>query len=178
MRKNNIKNYVLDETDSRKVRYVGQYYVTEIPAEHRRKSGICKLLAGTLELLLILAAISVNCLGCRKIYIVLPLELILFCGLYYLLGAYTYFKSGDRMEQKVYDKAYSNPVQIVTVAVILNLTALTGQIVLVIRHADEITGCGDYVFGAILLLLLGLHTVMWRQQKMLFTKAGPEKASG
>lgn len=177
MRKNSIKNYVLDETDKRKVRYVGQYYVTEIPADRRRKGGICKLLAGALELLLILAAISVNCLGCRKVYIVLPLELILFCGLYYLLGAYAYLKSSDRMEQKVFDKAYSNPVQVVTVALILNLIALIGQIVLVIRQADEMTGYGDYIFGAILLVLLGLHAVMWRQQKMLFSKAGPEKAS-
>ena len=177
MRKNSLKNYVLDESNGQKIRYVGQYYVTETPVDIRRKSGICKLVAGFLEFLLIFAAISVDCLGCRKFYIVLPLELIFFCALYYLIGAYSYLKSGDRMEQKIYDKAYSNPVQTVTVAGILNLTALIGQLVLVVGNRAEITGYGDYIFCAILCVLLMLHTVMWRQQKMLFTKAWPEKVS-
>ena len=175
MKKNNIQNYVLDEENGRKVRYVGQYYVTNVPAKARRKSAICKLAAGGLELLLILAAISVNCLGSRKAYIILPLELILFCALYYLIGAYTYLKSGDRIEQKVYDKAYSNPVQIVTVAAVLNLIALIGQAMLTIRQAEELNGYDDYTFLAILMGLLVLHMLMWKQQKRLFGQIEPEK---
>lgn len=175
MKKNNIKNYTLDASAQNGIRYVGQYYVTDIPDKQRRKGGICQLAAGLAELLLIMLAISVNGIGCHTVYIIIPLELILFCSLYYLIGSYTYMRSSDRMEQKVYDKAYSNPVQIVTVAIVLNLISLAGQTILVIRNVQEFTDNRDYVFLAIILVLFMLHIWMWKHQKSLFERVKAEE---
>ncbi len=175
MKKNNIKNYTLDDKAHNGVRYVGQYYVTDIPVKERRKGGTYALVAGILEMLLIILAISVNCVGVHKIYIVIPLELILFCSLYYVMGAYTYMRSGDRIEQRIYDRAYSNPVQIVTVAAVLNLISFIGQTVLVVRQAGEAEGYSDYVFLVIIFVLMILHVLMWKHQRVLFSKVRLEE---
>lgn len=177
MKKNNMKNYALDESAKNGVRYVGQYHVTDIPKEQRRKGGIWQMIAGAAEMLLIILAISVNCTGSHTVYVIIPLEFILFCALYYLIGAYNYMQSADRIEQKVYDKAYSNPVQIVTVAAVLNLISLIGQIVLIIRQAATFTDYSDYIFLAIISVLFILHGVMWKHQRVLFSQIRLEETA-
>ncbi|MBQ8816477.1 MAG: hypothetical protein IJZ84_04250 [Lachnospiraceae bacterium] len=173
--KKNLKNYELDEKSKNGVRYVGQYYIPNMTGPERRKSGTLQMLAGAVELLLIILAISVNCQGIRTIYVIIPLELILFCSLFYLMGAYRLFSSGDRMEQKTYDKAIANPVQIVAIATVLNFISCLGQIVLVIRKAGESFGYADYIFLAIIIVLLALHIFMWKHQRVLYNKVKVEQ---
>ncbi len=173
--KKNLKNYELDDKAENGVRYVGRYYISDMTGPQRRKSGVLQMLAGAVELLLIIFAISVNCQGIRTIYVVIPLELILFCTLFYLMGAYRLFTSGDRLEQRTYDKAVANPVQIVTVAMVLNFISCLGQIILVIRKAGESFGYGDYIFLAMIIVLLVLHILMWKHQRWIYNQVKVEQ---
>ena len=175
MKKNNLKNYEVDASSKRGVRYVGIYYESEMSASERRKSGMLQMAAGIAEILLIFMAAAVNCVGTRTVYVIIPLECILFCALYYIIGAYTYYRSDDKMEQKAYERAIENPVQIVTVAIILNLVSCIGQIILIFRKASELTGHGDYVLLVMLFVILVLHIMMWKYQKELFNRVKPVK---
>ena len=171
----NIKDYELDDKAENGVRYVGQYYLTDMTSSERRKCGFRQMFAGVLEFLLIFFAISVNCQGGRTIYVVIPLELILFCAFLYMSGARRLFVSGDKLEQKSYDKAIANPIQIVTVSILLNFIACLGQIVVVIRKTGESFCYGDYIFLAIIIVLFILHVFMWRHQKWLYGKVKAEQ---
>ncbi len=175
MKKKDLKNYKVDETSKRGVRYVGVYYTTDMPKEARRKSGLAQIAAGILEVLLIFIAVAMNCMGTRTFYVVIPLECILFCAMYYVIGAHAFYRSDDRMEQKTFDKAIDNPIQIVTVAIILNLISLIGQIILIIRKAALITGYRDYILLVLIIVLLGLHLMMWSHQRKLHNKTKPVK---
>ena len=172
-----LKDYELDDKAENGIRYVGRYYISELTDSERRKSSVLQMVAGIVEFLLIFFAISVNCQGVRTIYVVIPLELILFCAFFYMSGAYRLFVSGDKLEQKSYDKAISNPIQIVTVAILLNFIACLGQIVVVTRKTGESFGYGDYIFLAIIIVLLVLHGFMWRHQKWLYSKVKAEQTS-
>ncbi len=175
MKKNNLKNYEVDKNSHRGVRYVGVYYTSDMSTEERRKSGILGMIAGLAEILLIIMAAAVNCIGTRTIYVIIPLECILFCALYYVIGAYIFFRSADKMEQKAYEKSVENPVQITLVAVILNIVSCIGQIILIVRKAASFAGYGDYVLLAMLLLLLMLHLAMHKYQQKLYSRTYPVK---
>lgn len=168
MKRNNLKNYEVDKNSHRGVRYVGAYYTSDMSATERRKSGSLGMIAGIIEMLLIIVATAINCMGNRTVYVIIPLECILFCALYYVVGAYTFFRSADKMEQKAYEKAVENPVQITLVAVILNIVSFIGQVILIIRKAAVFTGYGDYFLLGMILVILALHIVMYRTQKKLY----------
>ncbi len=167
MKKNSLKNYKVDDTSKRGVRYVGVYYTAELPAKERQRNGMVRMAAGFLEILLIFAAIAMNCAGTRTFYVVIPLECILFCAMYYLIGAYTFYRSDDRMEQRAFEKAIESPIQIMTVAIILNVISFVGQSVLIIRKAAELAGYRDYILLVLIFVILMLHIMMWRYQKKL-----------
>ena len=170
MKKNNLKNYEVDKNSHRGVRYVGVYYTSDMSTEDRRKRGLFGMIAGIVEMLLIIMATAINCMGNRTVYVIIPLECILFCALYYVIGAYTFFRSADKMEQKAYEKAVENPVQITLVAVILNIVSCIGQVILIIRKAAVFTGYGDYVLFVMLLMILVLHIVMYKNQRKLYNR--------
>lgn len=173
MKKNNLKNYEVDKDSKRGVRYVGIYYTTGMSAEERRKNGVIRMLAGIVQIVLIFSAVALNCVGTRTVYVIIPLECILFCTLYYVIGAYTFFSTEDKMEQKAYERAVENPVQITMVAVVLNIISCIGQMIVIIRNASVLSGYGDYVLLALLFGLLVLHIIMWKYQKLLFERAKP-----
>lgn len=173
MKKNNLKNYEVDKNSKRGVRYIGIYYTSDMSMEARRKSGLLRIMAGLAEILLIFLAAAMNCVGTRTVYVIIPLECILFCALYYVIGAYTFFRSDDKMEQKEYERAVENPVQITLVAVILNIISCLGQMILIVRKATLFTGYGDYVLLVLLLGLLALHIVMNRCQRKLYDRTRP-----
>ena len=170
MKKSNLENYEVDKGSKRGVRYVGIYYTTDMPAEERRKNGLLQILAGIVQMMLIFSAITLNSVGTRTIYVIIPLECILFCSLYYMIGSYTFWRSENKMEQKDYERAIENPVQIALVAVILNIVSCIGQSILIIRKASVLNGYKDYVLLGMLIVLLVLHIIMWKHQKMLFER--------
>ena len=175
MKKNNLKNYEVDPHSKRGVRYVGIYYTSDMSIKERRKSGLLQMVTGCAEMLLIFIAVGVNCLGTRTVYVIIPMECILFCALYYMIGAYTFFCSGDKMEQKAFERAVENPVQITLVAMILNIVACLGQIILIIRKAALFTGYGDYVLLGMFFVILALHIAMHINQRKLFARTYPVK---
>lgn len=176
MKKNNLKNYEVDPNSKRGVRYVGVYYTSDMPTKERRKSSLLQMAAGCAEILLIFMAAAVNCVGTRTVYVIIPMECILFCALYYMIGAYTFLRSNDKMEQRAFERAVENPVQITLVAVILNIVSCLGQFILIIRKAVLFTGYGDYVLFGIILVSLVLHIAMHTYQKKLFARTYPVKS--
>lgn len=171
MKKKNLKNYEVDKNSKRGVRYVGIYYTLDMSEKERRKNGIMRIVAGLVEMLLIFMAVAINCMGTRTVYVIIPLECILFCAMYYVIGAYTFFHSADKMEQRAYERAIENPVQITMTALILNFISCIGQVALIIRRASDFTGYGDYALLVMLLVILVLHYMMWRHQRMLHDRA-------
>ena len=81
MNKKYVKDYVADETVYGGYRYTGIYYVDSINDDQRKKLGMTHLLIGVLQMILVLLAASINCIGNRTIYVVIPMECTLVCAL-------------------------------------------------------------------------------------------------
>ena len=121
MKKGFLKDYVLDAGSSSGYRYIGAYYSCKISDRNRRKGGILQLAGGVLEMLFLLLAVSIRCLGNFKISVVIPAEGMLLCIVLYLTGSYAYMKSPDKMEKDTYEKAFLRTVQVVAAGLFLNI---------------------------------------------------------
>ena len=117
MKKKYIKDYVA--TPEGNVKYCGKYFISDITGEERRKEGIVQIIDGIVCACLLLAALCIPCQGSETIYVVIPLELALVCLWTYLTGSLAFLKADNRMEEKDYDKAYQNPIQALTVSILL-----------------------------------------------------------
>ena len=168
MKKKNLRNYEVDKTSKRGVRYIGIYYTLDMSDKEHRRDGLLRIAAGLVEMLLVFIAAAINCVGTRTVYIIIPLELVLFCAMYYVMGAYTFLRSTDRMEQRAYERAVENPVQITMTALVLSIISCIGQAVLIFRKASEVTGYGDCMLLILILVILVLHVMMWKHQRVLY----------
>ncbi len=177
MKKEHLKDYVPDESCERGVRYVGEYYVTEIPAEQRRKSGLLQIIGALIEIVLVLIAVSLNCMGNYKIYIVIPMEITLFCILYYITGSYAYLKCENRMEKLTYEKAFMKTVQSVTIALIFNIFSLVGEAVLIIQNFRSMKGYGDYTFLIMMLIILIINITAFNWHRKLAKQVRQEQTA-
>ncbi len=175
MKKEYIKDYVPDKDSDRGVRYVGEYYVTDIPDDKRRKDGLLQIVGAVVEIILILIAVSLNCVGNYKVYIVIPMEITLFCILYYITGAYAYLKCDKRMEKLTYEKAFMRTVQSVTIAIIFNVFSLIGEAVLIIQNFKSLEGYGDYTFLIMIVLVLVINFFAFNRHRKLASQVRQEQ---
>lgn len=178
MKKGYIKDYVPDENSERGVRYVGEYYITDITKEQRRKSGMIQLVGALIEIALVLIAVSLNCMGNYKIYIVIPMEITLFCILYYVTGSYAFLKCDNRMEKLTYEKAFMKTVQSVTIAMIFNVFSLVGEAILIIQNFHNMQGYGDYTFFIMMLIILVINIAAFNWHRKLAAQARQEQMAG
>lgn len=176
MKKGYIKDYVPDKDSERGVRYVGEYFITDIPDAKRRKDGLLQLVGAIVEMILILVAVSLNCIGNYKVYIVIPMEITLFCILYYITGSYAYFKCSNRMEKLTYEKAFLRTVQSVTIAMIFNVFSLIGEAVLIIQNFKSMKGYGDYTFLIMIVLVLVINIYAFNWHRKLASQVRQEQA--
>ena len=173
MKKGFLKDYVLDPDNPGGYRYVGSYYSCTVSDKNRRKYGILQMIGGIIEILFILLAVSIRCLGNFKISVVIPAECMLICIVLYMTGSYAYMTSLDRMEKGTYEKAFLRTVQSVAVGTVLNAFSLVAQIVVIVKNISSLEGYGDYLLLGMLALLVVCNLAVLKYHRGLYKQAGP-----
>ena len=176
MRKKHVKDYVADKTVEGGYRYIGTYYVDDITAGERKKAGIIHMSIGILQILLVLFAASINCIGNRTIYVVIPMECTLFCALNLCLGAYTFLKNKNRMELRHYEDSYQRMVQSATIAFFLTIGSAIGQIYVIFKGYSYAGEIYEYLLLGAILLISVINGIEWKWQRKLIAKVHQEKA--
>jgi len=174
LKKKYVKDYV--PTEKGDLRYQGKYYHSGLTEEERKKISIIQILYGISCFVLILLALCIPCNGNQTIYIVIPVEITLVCLVYYILGSLALRKTGERMEQKDYDKAYQGHIQMLTISVILYIFSLSGQIIGILMEASK-RSSGDIYFTMILFFVLVMSCVVWNRQRKIMHYVTEEKIS-
>ena len=175
MKKKYVKDYVADETVEGGYRYTGIYYLDAIKDEKRKTTGITHLLIGLFQIALVLIAASINCLGNRTIYVVIPMECTLFCALNLCLGAYTFLRSSNRMHLKDYEGSYQRMVQSVAVAFFLNVASCIGQVAVILNGNSEY-GIAYECILLVAIILMGLvNAIEWKWQRVMISLVVQEK---
>ena len=174
LKKKYVKDYV--PTEKGDLRYQGKYYHSGLTEEERKKISIIQILYGISCFVLILLALCIPCNGNQTIYIVIPVEITLVCLVYYILGSLALRKTGERMEQKDYDKAYQGPIQMLTISVILYIFSLSGQVIGILMDASKRSN-GDIYFTMILFFVVVLSVVVWNRQRKMMHYVTEEKIS-
>lgn len=172
MKKKYVKDYVSDGKGA--YQYQGKYYLSHISEEERKKQGKIQILYGISCLILLLLALCIPCNGNQTIYVVIPLEITFICLWGYLTGSFSLLKMENRMEQKDYDKAYQGPVQSLTVAILLYIFSLGGQVIGILGNPFK-KSSGDVYFAMILGFILVMSCVVWNRQRKLMHHVTEEK---
>ena len=167
MRRKHVRDYVVDETVEGGYRYVGEYYIDKTEPELRKKIGWLNILIGCLELVLAFVALSLNCIGNRTIYVVIPLEIMMICSFVYILGAYAYQKTNGRMEKRHYEDSVQRMVHMSMIAFLMNLCSIIGQIYIVFKgyYFSEIYL--EYILLVILIILGIVNFILWNGKRKL-----------
>ncbi len=173
MKKKYVKDYV--PTEKGDLRYCGKYYLSQIKEEERKKTGLIQIIYGISWLVLVLIGLCIPCNGNQTVYIVIPLELTLICLWVYLSGSFAFMKTEGRMERKDYDKAYQDPIQALTVAIIFEILSLGGQVIGILMEASKRSN-GDIYFAMILFLVLVMSCVVWNRQRKIMHFVTEEKS--
>ena len=162
MKKKYIKDYV--ETPEGKLEYRGRYYTSDISEEEQKSVGMVQMVYGIFCVILLIIALCIPCQGSETIYVVIPLELALICLWVYLTGSFSFLKAGRRMEEKDYDKAYQNPIQALTVSILLYVFSFGGQIIGIVMNS-KVQENGDLYLSLVLFLVLVISIVVWNRQR-------------
>ena len=172
MKKRYLKDYVSDETG--RLQYRGKYYISQMSEEESKKEGRVQFFYGIGCLILLLAALCIPCQGNQTIYIVIPVEISLICFWVQLTGSLKLMKSERRMEEKDYDKVYQSPVQALTIAIILYVFSLGGEIIGILMD-NTVRRNGDIYFTMILLMVFVISCVVWNRRRKLIHYVTEEK---
>ena len=161
MKKKYIRDYVPKEDSS--YEYRGKYYIYERSKEERRSSGKIQLFYGGSSFTMLCLALSIPGTGSETLYVVLPLEFMLICYLYHLIGSFGLFTVDSRMEQRFYDRVFERPVQALTIALILEFFSLSGQMIGVIFRNTATTW--DYIIEGLLIFHFIVSFYFWDKQR-------------
>lgn len=167
MKKKHVHDYVADETIVGGYRYVGEYYIDNIESELRKKIGLINILIGVLELIVVFVALSLNCMGNRTFYVVIPLEIMMICNFIYIMGAYTYRKTNGKMEKRYYEDSVQRMVHASMITFLMNLCSIVGQIYIVFKGYYYSEKCLEYVLLGILIILGVVNFVLWNGKRKL-----------
>lgn len=169
MKKKYVKDYVADETVEGGYRYTGVYYTDSLAEDIRKKNGLLHLIIGVLQIIFVLFAASINCMGNRTIYVVIPMECTLFCALNLCLGAYTFLKTSNRMELHLYEGSYVKMIQASAVAFFLNIGSIIGQVVVLTKGTYEYGVFNEVLLFAALILMGVVNFAEWMWQRKLIS---------
>ena len=176
MKKKYVKDYVADETVDGGYRYTGVYFTDNLEMDIRKKNGLIHLIVGVLQIAFVLFAASINCMGNRTIYVVIPMECTLFCALNLCLGAYTFLKSSNRMELHQYEGSYLKMLQTVTVAFFLNIGSIIGQIVVIVKGVYEFGVLNEILLLVALILMGTVNAMEWIWQRKMISLVVKEES--
>ena len=176
MKKKYVKDYVADETVDGGYRYTGIYYIDNLETDIRKKNGLIHLIVGVLQIAFVLFAASINCMGNRTIYVVIPMECTLFCALNLCLGAYTFYKSNNRMELHQYEGSYLKMVQAATVAFFLDVGSIIGQIVVIVKGVYEFGVLNEILLLVALILMGTVNAMEWIWQRKMISLVVKEES--
>ncbi|MBQ3029579.1 MAG: hypothetical protein IJD24_00010 [Agathobacter sp.] len=176
MKKKYVKDYIADETVEGGYRYTGVYYTDNFEKDIRIKNGLIHLIVGVLQIVFILFTASINCMGNRTIYVVIPMECTLFCALNLCLGAYTFLKSSNRMELHQYEGSYLKMVQAVTVAFFLNVGSIIGQIVVIAKGVYEFGVLNEVLLLVALILMGAVNAMEWMWHRKMISLVAKEES--
>lgn len=176
MKRKYVKDYVADETVKGGYRYTGVYYTDNLADDIRKKNGLLHLIVGILQIVFVLFAASINCMGNRTIYVVIPMECTLFCALNLCLGAYTFLKTNNRMEIHQYEGSYLKMVQSVAVAFFLNVGSVIGQIVVLIKGTYEYGVLNEILLLGALILMGAVNAMEWMWHRKLISLVVKEES--
>jgi hypothetical protein len=167
MRRKHVRDYVADETVQGGYRYVGEYYIDKNEPELRKKISFINILIGVLELIVAFIALSLNCIGNRTIYVVIPLEIMMICAFMYIMGAYAYQKTNERMEKRHYEDSVQRMVHMSMIAFFMNLCSIIGQFYIVFKGYYFSEKYLEYVLLVILILLGVVNFVIWNGKRKI-----------
>lgn len=170
MNKKYIKDYIPDDTKEGSYRYVGEYYFSSYSKEERVKSAKKQLLFGGFSLLILFLLLFIPGMGTRTLYVVIPLEIMLICFAYYCTGSFALLSVEDRMEKRFYDKAYENPIQMLTIALILEFLSISG-LVIGVFILQGITPEDTLLFSGLTVHLV-FSFFVWNRQRREMEKVG------
>lgn len=162
MKKKYIKDYVPKEGTS-SYEYVGKYYICELTEEEQVKTARIQIGYALTALLLLIFALCLPALGTQTLYVVLPLEFIMICHVYYLTGSFGLFRMKGKMEQKTYDHLFERPIQTLTVSLFLEMIALAGEGFVVLRKQPA--GKTDLTLIFLLAVHLPISIMIWNRQR-------------
>lgn len=172
LKKRYVKDYV--PTKDGNYKYQGKYYQSRISEKERKKEGRIQILYGITCLAMLLLALCIPCNGNRTVYIVIPLELTFICLWIYLVGSFALLNVENRMEQKEYDKVYQSPIQSLTIAIIIYIFSIVGQMIGVLMNSFK-RSRGDIWFVMILFFVLVMSCVIWNRQRKMMHSVTEEK---
>lgn len=176
MKKKYVKDYVADETIEGGYRYTGVYYIDNLAEDIRKKNALIHLIIGVLQIVFILLAASINCIGNRTIYVVIPMECTLFCALNLCLGAYTFLKTSNRMELHQYEGSYMRMTQASAVAFFLNVGSIIGQIVVLAKGSYEFGALNEALLLLALILMGVVNAMEWMWHRKLISLVVKEES--
>ena len=172
--KKKFEDYVLDESSETGFRYVGVYYRSDLTIQQRKSYGLLQIIGGILMGIYIVGAAFLTSIGNKTPFIVFPMEFILICIGYYVSGAYHLYKSEERMEKRTYEKAFVFTVQATMVASLLSFISLAGELIVLMKNWNQLTGYTEYVFFTMLLFLFAGCLATWKWHRHLYELAKKE----
>ena len=172
MKKKYVKDYIPTEKGS--LKYCGKYYLSQIKEEERKRISRIQILYGIVSFVLILIALCIPCKGNQTIYVVIPIEITLVCLAGYISGSFALRKTGERLEQKDYDKVYQGPIQALTIAIFFYVFSIAGQVIGILME-DSKRSSGDVYFCMILFFVLVMSCVVWNRQRKMMHYVKEEK---
>lgn len=172
MKKKYVKDYIPTEKGS--LKYCGKYYLSQIKEEERKRISRIQILYGIVSFVLILIALCIPCKGNQTIYVVIPIEITLVCLASYISGSFALRKTGERLEQKDYDKVYQGPIQALTIAIFFYVFSIAGQVIGILME-DSKRSSGDVYFCMILFFVLVMSCVVWNRQRKMMHYVTEEK---
>ena len=168
VKKRYLKDYTRDEKGS--LSYTGKFYRSAISDADRKKHS---LIGGVLGIMILLFALSLNCIGTVSIQVILPLEFTLLCYGYYLSGIAVFSKADNRMELRTYEGAFLRTIQSVTLAMVLQIVSLLGEGWIIFTTGGG-TGRKEYYLLLSIAFVLMLSMFLWNRNRRLIAQVREE----
>ena len=158
----------------RRAEYIGQWYVPLITEQTQRRMHIVFWIVSIIVFLVNAGALMLPYAADDQLYVVLPVALSLFPGLYLIMALFAQPKIGRRMERMQYEHAYLRIGRSSVAIMVLDGVGTIGAIIydaLCLAHKTEKTlGIYDALFLGAMLLMIGLSVYLFiTARKMEFT---------
>lgn len=167
MKKRYVKDYKFG-SDAKHFHYVGAYYVHGLDKRMRQKSGGVQLLAAAVEILLLVGVGFLNSPGTYTMYVIVPMLCMFFPILYYMMGTWNFMHCESRMERYQYDSSFLRMTKCAAAGLFLNLFALLGDVLLIVRNAKAWEEYSEYLLLTALVIMgvMNYTALAWHRYLM------------